>query len=88
MTTTVLNESLGGASGEVVVRSLQESEVDEADRVMRLAFGTFLGAPDPGAVFGDAEMVRRTGPLRRRSMASWLARASRHGGAASGSSGR
>ncbi len=58
MTTTVLNESLGGASGEVVVRPLQESEVDEADRVMRLAFGTFLGAPDPGAVFGDAEMVR------------------------------
>ena len=33
-------------------------EVDEADRVMRLAFGTFLGAPDPAGVFGDAEMVR------------------------------
>ena len=25
---------------------------------MRLAFGTFLGAPDPATVFGDAEMVR------------------------------
>ena len=43
MTTTVLNESSRWASGEVVVRLLQESEVDEADRVMRLAFGTFLG---------------------------------------------
>lgn len=43
---------------EVVIRPLRESEVDEADRVMRLAFGTFLGAPDPAAVFGDAEMVR------------------------------
>ncbi len=46
------------APNEVVVRPLHEREVDEADRVMRLAFGTFLGAADPAAVFGDAEMVR------------------------------
>jgi GNAT superfamily N-acetyltransferase len=58
MTTTVPNERFGGVTGEVVVRPLQEAEVDEADRVMRLAFGTFLGAPDPLGVFGDAEMVR------------------------------
>ena len=58
MPTKVLKERFGGGSGEVVVRPLQESKVDEADRVMRLAFGTFLGAPDPAAVFGDAEMVR------------------------------
>ena len=58
MTTTAPKERLRGVTGEVVVRPLQEGEVDEADRVMRLAFGTFLGAPDPAAVFGDAEMVR------------------------------
>ncbi|MET0995877.1 MAG: GNAT family N-acetyltransferase, partial [Mycobacterium sp.] len=58
MTTTELKERFQGASGEVVVGPLRESEVDEADRVMRLAFGTFLGAPDPATVFGDAEMVR------------------------------
>ena len=51
-------ERFPGAPGEVVVRPLRQSEVDEADRVMRLAFGTFLGAPDPATVFGDAEMVR------------------------------
>ena len=32
--------------------------MDLADRVMRIAFGTFLGAPDPVAAFGDAEYVR------------------------------
>jgi hypothetical protein len=34
-------------SEEPVVRSLQESDVREADRIFRLAFGTFLGLPDP-----------------------------------------
>jgi GNAT superfamily N-acetyltransferase len=33
-------------------------DVDAADRVMRLAFGTIRGLADPGAAFGDAESVR------------------------------
>ena len=37
---------------------LQEGDLDAADRVMRMAFGTFLGVPDPMMVFGDAEYVR------------------------------
>lgn len=45
-------------SGSVAVRPLQQSELDAADRIMRTAFGTFLGAPDPIAVFGDAQYVR------------------------------
>jgi GNAT superfamily N-acetyltransferase len=45
-------------AGEVVIRPLQASDLDTADRVMRTAFGTFLGAPDPMLVFGDAEYVR------------------------------
>lgn len=57
---TVTGQSLNavGAPGErVVVRALQEKDLAEADRIMRLAFGTYLGAPDPGQVFGDADWV-------------------------------
>ena len=46
-----------GAAG-VVIRALEQRDLDEADRVTRLAFGTFLGVPDPLSVFGDAEPVR------------------------------
>ncbi|MGA2321823.1 MAG: GNAT family N-acetyltransferase [Solirubrobacteraceae bacterium] len=46
------------ASVEVTIRPLQERDLDVADRVMRMAFGTFLGAPDPMMVFGDADYVR------------------------------
>jgi predicted N-acetyltransferase YhbS len=42
----------------VEIRPLQPDEVDVADQVMRTSFGTFLGAPDPAMVFGDAEFVR------------------------------
>lgn len=43
---------------DITVRPLQESELAEADRVMRLAFGTFLGLPEPLAFMGDAAYVR------------------------------
>jgi N-acetylglutamate synthase-like GNAT family acetyltransferase len=33
-------------------------DVDAADRVLRLAFGTARGLPDPGATFGDRDYVR------------------------------
>ncbi len=39
---------------EVIVRPLAASELTEADRIVRLAFGTFLGMPDPSAFMGDA----------------------------------
>lgn len=32
--------------------------MDEADRITRLAFGTFLGMPDPMKFMGDADFVR------------------------------
>lgn len=44
--------------GAVVVRRLEEGELAEADRILRLAFGTFLGLPDPMAFMGDADYVR------------------------------
>src|SRR5262245_29318238 len=42
----------------VLVRSMRARDVDAADRIMRLAFGTLRGVPDPSTTFGDAELVR------------------------------
>jgi len=39
---------------ETVVRPLAKSDLDAADRIVRIAFGTFLGLPDPVAFMGDA----------------------------------
>lgn len=42
----------------IVIRPLAEPDLDVADRVMRTAFGTFLGLPDPATMFGEAQYVR------------------------------
>jgi GNAT superfamily N-acetyltransferase len=42
----------------VQVRPLTEEDLDEADRICRVAFGTFLGVPEPERFFGDADLVR------------------------------
>ena len=47
----------------VIVRPLEETDLLEADRILRLAFGTFLGLPDHSGFLGDADYVRT----------SWLA---------------
>jgi GNAT superfamily N-acetyltransferase len=43
---------------DIIVRPLRESETSAADAIMRLAFGTFIGLPDPMAFMGDAAYVR------------------------------
>lgn len=40
-----------------VVRQLAAADMLEADRLFRLAFGTFLGLPDPLSFTGDADIV-------------------------------
>ncbi len=45
-------------SADVRIRPLEEADLGEADRIMRLAFGTFLGLPDPADFMGDADYVR------------------------------
>lgn len=40
------------------VRPLAAEDLDEADWICRVAFGTFLGVPEPEKFFGDADMVR------------------------------
>ena len=36
---------------------MREGDLAKADRIMRLAFGTFLGMPDPMSFSGDADYV-------------------------------
>ncbi len=45
-------------SDQVKIRPLIESELEDADRIMRIAFGTFIGLPDPTKFMGDASYVR------------------------------
>jgi GNAT superfamily N-acetyltransferase len=42
----------------VTVRPLAETDLDRADQIFRLAFGTFVGLPDPLTFMGDADLVR------------------------------
>jgi GNAT superfamily N-acetyltransferase len=42
---------------DIKVRPLNENDLPEADRVIRLAFGTFLGLADPMTVFGDSDFA-------------------------------
>jgi hypothetical protein len=51
---------------DIAIRPLDEQDLPEADRIFRVAFGTFLGLPDPLSFMGDADLVRtrwRTDPL-------------------------
>ena len=43
---------------EIAIRPLAERDLPEADRIFRLAFGTFLGIPDPTSFMGDADLVK------------------------------
>jgi len=39
------------------VRPMREGDIPESDRIFRLAFGTFLGMPDPMQFAGDADYI-------------------------------
>jgi GNAT superfamily N-acetyltransferase len=45
------------ASGRPVVGALNDRDLPEAERILRLAFGTFLGAPDPETFWSDRDYV-------------------------------
>jgi len=45
------------AESSITVGLLKKSEVAEADRIMRVAFGTFLGAPNPEEFMGDRQFM-------------------------------
>jgi GNAT superfamily N-acetyltransferase len=46
----------GGAT-RPVVDALQEKDLSEAQRIVRVAFGTFFGAPDPESFWSDRDYV-------------------------------
>jgi GNAT superfamily N-acetyltransferase len=46
------------ANDAIVVRKMRASDLDAADRIFRVAFGTFIGLPNPGEFAGDADSVR------------------------------
>jgi predicted N-acetyltransferase YhbS len=43
---------------DVRVRPMTAADLDAADRVFRLAFGTFLRLPDPASFAGDSDWIR------------------------------
>ena len=43
---------------EITIRPLRENDLPDADRIFRLAFGTFIGLPEPITFGGDADYVR------------------------------
>jgi GNAT superfamily N-acetyltransferase len=43
---------------EISIRPLGETDLAAADRIFRLAFGTFLGLPEPETFAGDADYIR------------------------------
>lgn len=53
---TSQSKSLNQAN--IAIHSLQEHELEAADRIFRLAFGTFLGVPNPETFAGDTNIVR------------------------------
>jgi len=46
------------ASDHSKIRPLAENDLADADRIMRVAFGTFIGLPDPAKFMGDAAYVQ------------------------------
>jgi hypothetical protein len=42
---------------EPKIRRLTEADLEEADKIFRLSFGTFLGLPDPMSFFGDTDYI-------------------------------
>lgn len=41
----------------VAIRPLREADLPVADHIMRVAFGTLIGVPEPASFFGDASWV-------------------------------
>ena len=42
----------------IIIRPVREDELPVADRIFRVAFGTFLGLADPLKFIGDADFVK------------------------------
>lgn len=45
------------SSPQIKIGPIKPAEIPEADRIFRVAFGTFLGIPDPATFMGDRDLV-------------------------------
>jgi hypothetical protein len=68
-------------ASQPVVSALGEGDLAEAARIVRVAFGTFIGVPDPENFWSDRDYVYG----RQRSTENWSAPTSAPDGEASGS---
>src|SRR6202453_4869959 len=55
MSTTAKNAGAGGSQS--VIGTLAEHDLPLAERIFRVAFGTFLGVPDPETFWSDRDLV-------------------------------
>ncbi len=46
------------ANQRIKIGLLKQSELEEADRIVRVAFGTFLGVPNPAEFMGDRNFLK------------------------------
>ena len=49
----------------ISIRLLQEDELRTAEHIFRLAFGTFIGLPEPTDFCGDANYVQTRSQIDR-----------------------
>lgn len=47
----------GQSTGDVTVREMREADLPEVARIVRIAFGTFFGLPDPQTLWQDRDPV-------------------------------
>ncbi len=57
MATLTRKQKASAANQPIKVGLLKQSELQEADRIVRLAFGTFLGLPNPLEFMGDRNFL-------------------------------
>ena len=57
MTQNIASTGASPAAKQPAVSALGEKDLPEAERICRLAFGTFLGAPDPKTFWSDRDYV-------------------------------
>jgi hypothetical protein len=79
--------SIGGRIVALIIRPLTAQDLSEAGRIIRLAFGTFLGAPEPEQFWTDIDYAPTHAgtpilqqPSAWNSTASWSARTSPRAG--------
>jgi hypothetical protein len=53
-----IQELTSVTSTNVGIRTMCEADLAEADRIFHLAFGTFLGLPDPMQFYPDRDYIR------------------------------